>query len=249
MKTNENFLNNIAIRQIIDLYELLSGVFFWIKDKNGEIIYCNNNFVKHVKKSRMEQVIGLSDYDLSPSHIAKQFVVDDNKVLNGEEVTNRLELNLMNDGNMGWFITSKRPLRDETDSIVGTYGISKYLEESNKEPPGMELLQGAVDYIRENYANNINVQELADLCHLSVSALERRFKKYLSKTPLQFLNEVRLEHARRLLIETELPIARIGNDCGFTEHSYFSKQFSRFFEELPSEIRKNTEALLIRLHK
>lgn len=238
MKTNENFLNNIAIRQIIDLYELLSGVFFWIKDKNGEIIYCNNNFVKHVKKSRMEQVIGLSDYDLSPSHIAKQFVVDDNKVLNGEEVTNRLELNLMNDGNMGWFITSKRPLRDETDSIVGTYGISKYLEESNKEPPGMELLQGAVDYIRENYANNINVQELADLCHLSVSALERRFKKYLSKTPLQFLNEVRLEHARRLLIETELPIARIGNDCGFTEHSYFSKQFSRFFEELPSEIRK-----------
>jgi transcriptional regulator GlxA family with amidase domain len=73
---------------------------------------------------------------------------------------------------------------------------------------------------------------------LSISALERRFKKYLRQTPTQFINEVRLENARRLLIETNIAIATIANDTGFADHSYFSRQFQKLFDRSPSAFRQ-----------
>ena len=236
--SNKDFMNQLAIEQVIDLYEVISGVLFWIKDANGKIVHCNRTFVQQAGKSKAEDVIGLDDYDLFPPHVAKQFIVDDSKVLDGQEVTNRLELNVMRNGNMAWLTTSKRPLISKDGNIIGTYGISRHIEDSNREPLGMESLQKPVDFIKDNYANEVKIKDLANHCYLSVSALERRFKKYLLKSPLQFLNEVRLEHARKQLIETDDPIARIANNCGFTEHSYFTKQFSRFFEVLPSEFRQ-----------
>ena len=101
-------------------------------------------------------------------------------------------------------------------------------------------LYGELDRRRDakekDYAN-FKSDELAELAHLSVSALERRFKKHLAKTPNQFINEVRLENARKLLIETQLPISQVAYQCGFSAPSYFSKQFRRLFGEIPSQMR------------
>jgi len=102
----------------------------------------------------------------------------------------------------------------------------------------IDAIKAPVEYVRKNYHTDIAVHELADLAFLSVSALERRFKKYLAKTPKQFINEIRLENARRLLIETKLPIMEIAFRCGFSEHSYFSRQFKTLFGILPSQIRE-----------
>jgi len=83
----------------------------------------------------------------------------------------------------------------------------------------------------------IRLDVLAKISHLSISALERRFKKYLSKTPKQYIIDVRLEHARRLLVETTLPIALVAEQSGFVDASYFSRRFKRKFAVLPSEFR------------
>ncbi|WP_220735645.1 helix-turn-helix transcriptional regulator [Shewanella sp. c952] len=74
--------------------------------------------------------------------------------------------------------------------------------------------------------------------HLSISALERRFTKHLGQTPKQFINEVRLKNARRLLIETNESIANIAQETGFNDHSYFSRQFQRLFGKSPSQFRR-----------
>jgi transcriptional regulator GlxA family with amidase domain len=107
----------------------------------------------------------------------------------------------------------------------------------------MDALKAPVEYIRENYMRTITLTELAKVTFLSISALERRFKKHLKKTPKQFMNDVRLENARRLLIESNLPIATIASECGFTDHSYFSKQFRLLFGQLPSSFREKHSAL------
>ena len=87
--------------------------------------------------------------------------------------------------------------------------------------------------------NDISMQQLADVAHLSISALERRFKKHLSKTPKQFINEFRLEMARKLLLETNLSIAVVASEVGFPDHSYFSKKFKRLFGQLPTQFRES----------
>ena len=142
---------------------------------------------------------------------------------------------------MAWFSTSKKAILADDGQILGTYGVTRHLQKTSKALSHVRAIEGPVNYIREHYHRNICIEELAELAHLSVSALERRFKKHLAKTPNQFINEIRLENARKLLVETRLPISQIAYQCGFSEPSYFSKQFRRLFGEIPSQMRDQIE--------
>lgn len=234
----DKFINQFGIKQIITMFDLMPDVIFWVKDEKGCFVYANQLFLEHIGVTSLAQIIGLSDFDFSPAHLAKQFSVDDQKVMSGDVVNNRLEMNTTKSGDIAWFTTSKRPLFNQEDKPIGSYGISRHLEKTSLVLSGMDALKEPVAYVRKNYMQNICLDKLADVTHLSISALERRFKKYLGKTPKQFINEVRLENARRLLIETNLGIATIANDSGFIDHSYFSRQFQKLFKQSPSSFRQ-----------
>lgn len=95
-----------------------------------------------------------------------------------------------------------------------------------------------MQFIRENFHNELSIEQLAEVAHLSISALERRFKKYLAKTAKQFIRQIRLDNARRLLVETKLPIAQVAYQSGFSDHSYFSRHFKLMFGQLPLQLRQ-----------
>lgn len=234
----DKFINQYGVKQIIGMFDLMPDIIFWVKDEKGRFVYGNQFFIEHIGVTSLTQIIGLSDYDFSPAHLAKQFCVDDKKVMHGEVVNNRLEMNKIKSGDIAWFTTSKRPLLDETGNPIGSYGISRHLEKTSLVLAGMDALKAPVAYVRKNYMQNICLKELADITHISISALERRFKKYLGKTPKQYINEVRLENARRLLVETNIAIATIAHDTGFSDSSYFSRQFQKLFHQSPSAFRE-----------
>lgn len=233
----DTFINQFSVKQIIEMFDLMPDVIFWVKDSKGCFVYANQFFLEHMGVTSLTQITGLTDFDFSPVHIAKQFRVDDLKVMKGEVVNNRLEMNNTKTGDIAWFTTSKRPLFNEQGQTIGSYGVSRHLEKTSLALSGMDALKEPVAYVRENYMRAICLKELAAITHLSISALERRFKKFLGKTPKQFISEVRLENARRLLIETNLSIAVIANDTGFVDHSYFSRQFQKLFKQSPSAFR------------
>lgn len=237
---SQQFLNNIlGIQQILHMFDLLPNMLFWIKNQHSQIIYANNKYVEHLGLHTLQQILGKSDLDFLPPHIGKQFISDDKSVMNGQVITDRLELNMLKTGDFAWFSTSKRPLFDQNNVIVGTYGFTQLMNKTSQVLSNIDAIKAPVEYVRENFHKDICVKELADTAFLSVSALERRFKKYLSKTPKQFINEIRLENARRMLIESKLPIVEIAYRCGFSEHSYFSRQFKALFGILPSTLREN----------
>ncbi len=232
-------IDHTGVQQIISIFDLIPDTLFWIKDTDSRMVHVNAPLQQHLGVSDNKQVIGLTDFNFAPKHIAKQFVTDDKKVMSGVIITNRLEINITNKGEFGWYLTSKKPLYDDNQNIVGTYGISRQLEQVTMVLPGMAAIKGPVDYIKEHYMLDFNTNTLAEIAHMSVSTLERRFKKCINKTPKQFINEVRLENARRLLIETDLPIAVICNESGFANHSYFSRKFAQMFDDIPSVFRRN----------
>lgn len=236
-KQVETLLTRVGVNALIEMFDLVPETLFWIKDLDGNFLHVNQKFVDHTGRS-MKSLIGKNDLTISPPHLAEQYMLDDKKVMQGELVTDRLEMNHLTNGEFGWFSTSKRPLKDPQGNLVGTYGFTHFLDQSSKALSHIEPIKVPVDYIRKNYAQTISIEELAGLSCLSVSALERRFKKYLGKTPNQFLNKIRLENARRLLIETNAPILEVAYQCGFTEHSYFSKQFKAQFGLMPSALRE-----------
>lgn len=245
LKNKENhvdghhLLNDLSIKQVIEVFDLMPDTKFWIKDLEGNFVHVNKYFLEHSGIRSLSNIIGYNDNHIAASHIAEQFIVDDKKVIQGHVVNERLEMNSVKNGKLSWFTTSKRALRDQSGKIVGTYGITRHLNKTSEVLSGLNAVQTPVEYIKNNYMNDICIDKLASVAHLSVSALERRFKKYLAKTPKQFLNEIRLENARRLLVETNRSISDIANATGFSEHSYFSKQFKKMFDQLPSQFRES----------
>lgn len=233
------FFDTIYLEQILAMFDLFPDTICWVKNKKGQIMYANQPFVTHIGVKSVAEVLGKTDFDFSPPHIAKQFVVDDQKVMAGKSVTERLEINqLEGSADVAWFVTSKRPLMSKGGEVIGSYGMSRQLDKNGLTLTGLDAVSVPVEYIRENFMQPLMLAEVAAISHLSISALERRFKKYLNITPKQFISQVRLEHARKLLIETNLPISDVAHQSGFSDNSYFSRQFMAYFDELPSHLRK-----------
>nr|WP_283105617.1 helix-turn-helix domain-containing protein [Shewanella kaireitica] len=223
---------------MVEAFDLMPDILFWVKDSDSRFIYANQYFLEHVGVQTQAQIYHCNDFDFSEPHIARQFINDDQKVMRGNRVNDRLEMNRLKGQEVAWFITSKRPVMNDAGEVIGSYGISRHLQKTSLTLSSMDALKVPVAFIKENYMQPITLTELAQTAHLSISALERRFTKHLGQTPKQFINEVRLENARRLLIETNESIANIAQETGFNDHSYFSRQFQRLFGKSPSLFRR-----------
>ena len=81
------------------------------------------------------------------------------------------------------------------------------------------------DYVLENYMNELSVKDIATRCNMNTAAFCRYFKKKTGKTFKDFMNEIRLGNASRLLIKGDLTIAEIAFNSGFNNPSYFNRLF------------------------
>ncbi|MFM8804947.1 MAG: PAS domain-containing protein, partial [Planctomycetia bacterium] len=74
------------------LFDEVAGVQCWIKDREGRYRWVNRGFLLNYALERVGDVVGRTDHDLSPAHLADQYRLDDERVLRGEPVDGRLEL-------------------------------------------------------------------------------------------------------------------------------------------------------------
>jgi AraC-like DNA-binding protein len=93
------------------------------------------------------------------------------------------------------------------------------------------------EYIDAHLSEDIGVQVLASLTGLSSCYFARAFKQSARATPHHYLMERRLEYSKKLLIETDLPLAQIALESGFSDQSHFSRRFRLFFGITPRSFR------------
>jgi AraC-like DNA-binding protein len=226
-----------SIEQSFALLNLIPDTHAWVKDRDGLFVCGNRLFYERFGFTSMRELVGKTDYDLAPADMAERYCTDDNRVLDGATVTDRLELIVGEVDSVEWFLTSKWPIHDNRKAIIGTFGMSRHLNDSERKSIPYQELSTPIDYIQQHFAESISVEELARACNLSVSALERRFKKHLKTTPQQYIKEVRLENGKRLLLDTDKPIGTIALETGFADHSHFTRAFSKHFGQPPSHLR------------
>ena len=94
-----------------------------------------------------------------------------------------------------------------------------------------------LDYIGENYANPITIDELAEQVNLSKHYFMRFFKKYMGTTCIEYINDYRLNIAANLLITTRMQITEIAISIGITNLSYFNRIFRKKYNMTPKEYR------------
>jgi AraC-like DNA-binding protein len=92
-------------------------------------------------------------------------------------------------------------------------------------------------YIMKNFASPIRLEEVASLVGLTPNAFCRYFKERTKKTFVQYLNEIRIGHAKKLLIEGKFTISSLSMEAGFNNLSNFIEQFKRSTGMSPSEYR------------
>jgi len=93
-------------------------------------------------------------------------------------------------------------------------------------------------YMRHNLQNNISRADMAAVANLSAPHMARIFRKITNKTPGQRLTELRIEHAKILLLESTLPITNIALDIGYSSFSHFTRLFHRETGLSPSDYRR-----------
>lgn len=95
------------------------------------------------------------------------------------------------------------------------------------------------NYLNSNYHQpHISLNKLADIANLSPNAFCKYLKKHTLKTYKQLLNEIRIEHARRALLQSEKTISEIAWSVGYRNVSNFNRQFLKMKGKSPSEYRK-----------
>ncbi len=88
-----------------------------------------------------------------------------------------------------------------------------------------ERINKVMDYLMENYKREIKLSEIAAIVNLNKSSFCRYFKLRTHKTCSQFLNEIRIVHACKLLTNNKMTVSEIGYEIGYNNISHFNRQF------------------------
>lgn len=99
-----------------------------------------------------------------------------------------------------------------------------------------------IDYLQVHYAENLQMTDLADIAGVSTSHFQRCFKRQTGMTPVQYLNGLRVEEAKRLLCDTDLTIVDIALQVGYGSQSYFWRVFMKQVGATPTVFRMMAES-------
>jgi len=104
---------------------------------------------------------------------------------------------------------------------------------SNKED-----IKTVIDYMNENYTAGVSCTELASLIKMDKFGFIRSFKSQTNKTPYEYLLDLKIEKAKKMLKANDYSITEISMQCGFSSHSHFTSTFKKKTGISPTEYRK-----------
>ncbi len=116
---------------------------------------------------------------------------------------------------------------------------SEAFVESFKHSSNQKLYQ-IYEYVSKNFQQKIDLESAAKVANLSKTAFCRFMKSKTNKTFSEFLNEMRINYAKKLLVDGKLSMAQIAYECGFNSPSYFNKQFKSYTGHTPQEVKKQS---------
>ncbi|BDS08695.1 AraC family transcriptional regulator [Oceaniferula spumae] len=223
------------------LMDMLPEIITCIKDINGVYIYVNRAFAETLQRDS-EEILGKNDAELFGTELARSYMKDDADICeSGDPILEKAELVTYRPGIVRWYITSKIPLYNTKQTVIGIAGISRpSLAHQHISVSGpMASVGKAVDYIYENLSEGIGVDQLANICGLSISSLERHFKKHFDCSPGKFISQVKISSACKLLADPSYTIAAVGDKLGYPDPVVFSRAFKREMKVSPSGYRRS----------
>lgn len=212
--------------QTLPLLNLLPDVLVFAKDRHHRFVLANDAEWQLHGCADESEMLGRTDHDFHPPALARQYIEEDRRVmLSGQPILHQVWLVPSAGGSPIWYACSKLPLRDASGRISGIAGVMRPYESSGQAPEEYRRLLPAVEFARSHYAESLGVPDLAARAGLSVSQFQREFRRIFGMSPANYLTQVRLQAARRLLTHSSQALSAIALECGFHDQSHFTKRF------------------------
>lgn len=129
--------------------------------------------------------------------------------------------------------------KEKIASCINIMSIcAEYITLSNRfKASTKNISQDVKKYIKENYQEKITLEGLCEQFYCSKATLTSSFKQTYGQTINEYINQIRLEQAEKLLIVSDMKIGEIAGQCGFADQNYFSKVFLKKYGLTPKEYR------------
>ena len=220
-----------------ELFDLLPDVQAWVKDAERRYLWVNRAFLLNYGLHDLADVLGKTDDDLSPPHLAVQFRQGDEAVLAGQTVQGRLELIGRFDHTAAWSFTTKRPVLDAKSRAIGTTGITRTLDASQIDQRSDIRLGVVIAMMTRRLGKAVTNAQMAKAAGMSPRAFERSFLREYGLPPQQYLKRLRIQTACRLLVDTRESIAAIAQRSGFADQSHLTRAFRGVTQTTPAAYR------------
>jgi len=236
---HREWLGRLRSGELRQLFEHVPGTLFFAKNTAGEIMLGNRPFVERCGFASEEQLIGHTDQEIFPPHMAAKYREDDLEVMRTRRpMLQIVELFPNRHGEPVWYVADKLPLFDEREQVIGICGVVRSYEGSKRALQPYLDLAPVADYIKAHIGEPLSVKQLARIAGLSVRQFERKFQETFRTTPKHYLMRLRVLLACDTLLETRQSITEIGLDAGFCDHSAFARHFRKHMGMSPRQYRR-----------
>lgn len=116
------------------------------------------------------------------------------------------------------------------------YLLAHYCEQDSS----LAKIASVLSFIQGNYAQKLNVNDLAEMAGMSVSVFHKVFKQVVTDPPLQYIKKIRLNHAKNHMLQEGLAANLAAQRVGYESAAQFSREFKRYFGVPPSQIEDVT---------
>jgi two-component system, response regulator YesN len=113
---------------------------------------------------------------------------------------------------------------------------------ADRETRPADIVENVTSYLRHNFDTHIDFSEIANQFGFSSAYLSKIFKEHTGTTASKFLNEYRINRAKKLLLDTDLTIKTISQKVGFVDPYHFSKNFKAVAGKSPEQYRTDSTA-------
>ena len=144
-------------------------------------------------------------------------------------------------------LEDEKPIGYELEEYSLIYKVIRYLYlayQSSKQSihaaydANVQIQRNMTSFIHEHFGSKIGLEDIADAGQVSKSTCIRLFHKYTGKSPIDFLNNYRLQMSAEKLVTTSEQITEIAYACGFGQPSYFNRLFLKEYNMTPNQYRK-----------
>ncbi len=229
----------VDARLLEQIADLMHDTAFFIKDAAGRYLVVNQSLVERHGLRDKAAMLGRRPCDVCPGEYGRVPTEQDAQVLRtGRPILERLEMFWRRPHLPGWGLTSKLPIRDRHGVVSGLIGISKDLTAHvgrEEVPPAVAL---ALRELETSFDQRVSPSSLAKQAGMSPARFARSVKRIHGVSPMQLITKTRITAGARMLRETDAAVAEIALECGFADHSAFTRAFRSLTGMSPSEHRK-----------